>query len=384
MDSDSQDFAREPYRASKDTGCFLIMFGLFLLSVFVLGLAAYSFFEQNATQESASPDLQGDGIPNEEPAFPDSRSPTPTLPAEQPNQTPEAPAVERPSPPPTLPVISTPKRKMNTPPLPPIPTDASMHTLNQQLEQSYQNKLANPEFVKWKNKPGIPNTFQTFAEERRIKQVRAEIARKASPPPGAKVLTIPLHTATSPAVDGVIRPDEWASAATINIPGEKSRLLLTASASTLFVACDVPDEKTEKGFDQFRFYIHIDASPLLVNERIHLGRYNRPRKLRGIRQTRFRWKGEVPTSSEERWKKYDLSDWCIYDHAVGASTLNPHRQYEAALNLKEIGLHLGIPFPAFVEIETDPTYEGKKFKRRNYLGHLGSQKKPVWFVIQPN
>ena len=59
-----------------------------------------------------------------------------------------------------------------------------------------------------------------------------------------------------------------------------------------------------------------------------------------------------------------------------------HRQYEAAVLLAEAGLHAGVPFTLFAEIETDPLKdEDGKFVERQYLGELGTQDNPRWIVI---
>ena len=53
-----------------------------------------------------------------------------------------------------------------------------------------------------------------------------------------------------------------------------------------------------------------------------------------------------------------------------------------ALDLDEAGLHPGVAFPAFFEIEGDPekTPDGK-FKARTTLGRAGSLHEPVWLRI---
>ncbi|MDP3589643.1 MAG: hypothetical protein Q8R54_03795, partial [Methylobacter sp.] len=136
-----------------------------------------------------------------------------------------------------------------------------------------------------------------------------------------------------------------------------------------------------KGFDQFRFYIHVDIDPAIRNERIHVDR-SQFETLGGIRQTQVLWQGEPPKNDDERWKKYPISDWRIYRMAKGASTLQQHRQFEAKLNLKESGLAIGSPLPVFVEVETDPLYVDGKFKKRLYLGGLGNQDQPVWMIMK--
>ena len=194
---------------------------------------------------------------------------------------------------------------------------------------------------------------------------------------------IPQLQGAVPSIDGRFGEHEWqdALAVAIGINNADTTLYLMADDSHLYIACDAENETTEGGYDQFRFYIHLDTSPLLVNERIHVGR--RSGMLGGIRQTRVRWQDGPPTDENERWKTYDISDWQIYQHARGASAIDGHRRYEAVLQLAEVGLHRFVPFPAWADVESDPekTASGKTGGRR-YLGQLGAQTAPVWLVIQ--
>jgi hypothetical protein len=102
--------------------------------------------------------------------------------------------------------------------------------------------------------------------------------------------------------------------------------------------------------------------------------------LGGIRQTTVRWSGPPGSADTESWKKFPIVEWNIFRNAYGASLLNDHRRYEAALDLVESGLHIGVPFAAFVEVETDPKDDGTQ-RERVLLGTLGSQDKPLWFQI---
>ena len=62
--------------------------------------------------------------------------------------------------------------------------------------------------------------------------------------------------------------------------------------------------------------------------------------------------------------------------------MHGNRHYALAINLAEAGLREGIPFPLYVELETDPLKdEQDKFVKRQYLGELGNEQQPVWFVI---
>ncbi|MBL6986835.1 MAG: hypothetical protein ISR72_07325 [Methylobacter sp.] len=250
------------------------------------------------------------------------------------------------------------------------------------LTSLYRQKLANADYIEWKNTPGLPRGYQDFIEEHHIKYVRAKIAEHLFLPTGTKTLAIPVIPTATITIDGAIQHQEWRQA--IRIPLEPketgSILYLQADNDWLYLAADVPGDTTRSGFDQFRFYIHVDIDPAIVNERIHVNPY-KPETLGGIRQTRVSWQGDPPKNKDENWKKYPISDWRIYRLAKGASTLEQHRQFEAKLNLKESGLTIGSPLPVFVEIETDPVVEGKS-RKRMYLGGLGNQNRPVWMIMK--
>ncbi|MEM7164395.1 MAG: hypothetical protein AAF581_02970 [Planctomycetota bacterium] len=257
--------------------------------------------------------------------------------------------------------------------------EPSAHALASQLQATYQEKLANTAYQAWKSAPGLPKGYQEFPEEQRIKELRSELSRRQQSPPGATVLSI-ARLDVAPQIDGRLRDDVWADATPLQL-GEHTTLRLLSDGECLYLGCDVPEDQTELGYDQFRFYIHPDLCSAIVNERIHLGR-GRDDRLGGIRQTNVTWSGAPATKDHERWKKHAISDWRIYREARGRSTLQPHRQYEVSLDLAEMGLHLEVPFAAFVEVESDPVKdENGKFVRRTYLGELGSQGDPVWFVI---
>ncbi len=261
-------------------------------------------------------------------------------------------------------------------PIAPTNIEADLTTL-------YRQKLANTDYVTWLNKPGIPLGYQDFIEEHHIKYVRAKIAKSLALPANTKPLKIPVITAATITIDGAIQQQEWQQAIRIPLQQEESgsALYLQADNDWLYLAADVPGDTTEKGFDQFRFYIHVDIDPTIKNERIHVDR-SQFETLGGIRQTQVLWQGEPPKNDDERWKKYPISDWRIYRLAKGASTLRQHRQFEAKLNLVESGLTIGSPFPVFAEVETDPLYVDEKFKKRLYLGGLGSQNQPVWMIMK--
>ncbi|MBK8271284.1 MAG: hypothetical protein IPK83_24380 [Planctomycetes bacterium] len=201
---------------------------------------------------------------------------------------------------------------------------------DQQLRQAYDAKLDNDAYVAYKSGQG-GERYQTFREEAAIKLIRKQLAGKVHPAQGAELNRIPL-TSTSPKIDGKFDKGEWDNALSIDTStdGSESKLYLTATSKHLYLACDAPSDTTEDGFDQFRFYIHVGLSPLIVNERIHVGKSHGP--LGGIRQTKVQWKGSPAKSDADRWKRFPISDWSIYQHAFGASSVRGHRRFEAVLN----------------------------------------------------
>lgn len=267
-------------------------------------------------------------------------------------------------------------------PLPPYENQYSVDAPD--IKKWYAEKLKNPDYVNWKSQSGLPTVYQDFAEEHYIKAARALLAKNIKPPGNTKPYPIPFISRL-PRIEGYLDAKEWQDALQISLGEEQDAVSLYffSDGIRLYIGVDAPQEKTSNGFDQFRFYYHIGLSPEIRNERIHVGRTNRP--LGGIRQTTVRWQGAPPESKNERWKKYPISDWQIYKLAWGGTQFNEHRQYEAVLDLAETGLHVGTPFAAFVVIETDPlrTEQGK-FKQRQYLGKLGSQNVPIWFNIENN
>lgn len=256
----------------------------------------------------------------------------------------------------------------------------SVEELERRLAQAFQAKLANPEYVASKSRRGIPSAGHQFLEERQIKALRSALASKLRPPAGTRPLKIPLDCSDAPRIDGEFAEGEWKSALNLPMVPEANRtaLKILSDGHRLFLGCDVPGETTGGGWDQFRFHIHPNLSPLIVNERIHLGNEHKP--LGGIRQTTVRWNGPPGAGDRESWKNFPIVDWNIFRNACGASLLNEHRRYEAALELDESGLHLGVPFAAFVEVETDPKDDGNR-RERVLLGTLGSQDKPLWLEI---
>ena len=251
------------------------------------------------------------------------------------------------------------------------------------LQEAYKAKLANKDYVAWKSLPGIPNGYQDYPEEQQIKVARAQLAQIVKLPDDIMPVHIPIVPNIKPIIDGKLDQAEWAHATKLPIGtnGARVNLFLQSDGTHLYLGCDALDEKTETGFDQFRFYYHIDVAGVVINERIHVGR-GRDDVLGGIRQTTIRWPGDPPAGDDERWKRFAISDWRIYRKARGLSRIDNHRQYEVKLDLDEIGLYLDTPFPAFAEVESDPVYRANgKFDHRTYIGLLATQGSPQWFLI---
>ena len=179
---------------------------------------------------------------------------------------------------------------------------------------------------------------------------------------------------------GHLARKEWDGAIEIpNAGGSRTKLLLLSDGRELFFAADVAEDTTTGGYDQFRVYFHLGTIPELKNERVHLSGGG---SVRALRATGLRWKGEAPKNDDERWKKYDISDWNIYRLQNGASGMHPHRQYELSIDVEEVGLSRSMAFPMRFEVETDPSKgpDGRS-AGRNYLGNLGTDSHPLWFVL---
>lgn len=249
---------------------------------------------------------------------------------------------------------------------------------NDTFASLYREKIQSRDYIRRKSSPGGRHHDDSEIE-RKIKSLRSELARQRAFPDGEAASFIP-STAVKPRIDGIIDPDEWQDASNIVIDTTfNTRLSLQTDGQWLFIACNTPAETTAGGFDQLRVYFHAGLDEGLVNERIHVGRSS---GVTSIRQTRFRWQGPAPTEDDERWKKYNISDWGLYQYAVGTSSMAAgHRQYEAAIHLGEAGLHPGVPFTFYAEVETDPLRNSDgKFMERRYLGQHGSEAQPAWLV----
>jgi len=256
-----------------------------------------------------------------------------------------------------------------------------------EMSHLYQKKLANITYQNWKSS-SKRSRYQNFYEEVLIKKLRSEYAAEQKLPTGAKLVTIPLLTNDIAQIDGLISKQEWDNSLNLKTTPltDATQIYIYADNKWLYLAADVPKDVTAKGFDQFRFYYHINLIPEIKNERIHVrGSRNNERiqKLSGYRQTTIKWSGKQATSKNERWKKYNISDGSIYKNARGASTVRQHRQYEAKILLEEVGIHKGVPFTAYAIVETDPLRNSAgKFKKRQYLGRFANKKNPQWFIIR--
>lgn len=247
----------------------------------------------------------------------------------------------------------------------------------------FRTKLSNPQYIARKSSGRINRDFQHFEEERGIKVARAKIAADMVAPTGISPISIPVQDRGLPIIDGSINNSEWSEAINL-LMGKRengTQLLLLASKSRLYLGSNVPQDVTGEGFDQFRFYFHINTLPELEHERVHVAHNG---SATSFRQTNFQWEGEPQKNEKDRWKKFKISDSAIFKMYDGASAIEGFRQYEAFIDLQESGLPVGVPFPMWFEVETDPTRVDGEFKNRNYLGKLGSNTNPIWFVISPN
>jgi hypothetical protein len=142
-----------------------------------------------------------------------------------------------------------------------------------------------------------------------------------------------------------------------------------------YLGCDVPIDTTATGFDQLRVYYHVDLAGGIRHERIHVSG-TPTRAFASYRLAHVVPLGGGPPAV--------ISEAQIYRLGRGASTMITHRQFEAVLDLAESGLHLGVPFAAYVEVETDPhTDASGRVQHRVLAGTLGSQAVPVWFELEP-
>ena len=281
-------------------------------------------------------------------------------------------------------LTGTPRPPATCPRRKPYPAIADGTNLHKLFEVAYAEKLSNPNYAAWKNKNNSESGPQDFREEELIKTIRDHLALNQRMPPGETAVMVPTFAGDLPEIDGRLDAGEWRGATVFSIGGKaaRTRLLLMADCHRLYIAADVPDDATQTGYDQLRFHYHLQLTAKLVNERLHVRGNNGPTRPTTIRQTTIRWTGSPSTGSDERWKKFNISDWSILNRAEGAASLSGHRQFEGALDLREAGLHVGVPFAARVEVESDPEHDPvKKTRKRQYLGKLGSDANPLWLTI---
>jgi hypothetical protein len=241
------------------------------------------------------------------------------------------------------------------------------------LQLVLQAKLANPAYVRWHAREWYRQPYQTFEEEALLKEIRSRLAATRTLPAGVSVTTIPQVTTGLPVIDGRLHPDEWRAAVRLEL-GHGTQLYLLSDGRRLYLGCDVPSDTTAEGFDQLRFYYHVDLAGVIVHERVHVSPGARD-GFAAYRLAHVAGPGSPAPSS--------LSEGQIARLGHGASTLDGHRQFEVMLDLAESGLHPGVPFPAYVEVETDPVRDSAgRFLRRALAGALGSQAAPVWLVIE--
>ncbi len=249
----------------------------------------------------------------------------------------------------------------------------------ERFESLYLDKIADRHYIRRKGS-SASRQYDDSLLERKIKTARSQQAATRTPPEGTSTLSIPRGT-DAPVIDGILEADAWRDALRLTSDdGSQTTLYAKVVGDWLFIACDAPAERTASGYDQLRVYLHMGLFDTLVNERIHIGRGP---GITTIRQTRFHWQGEPPSNDKERWKKYAISDWGLYQYAQGSSSMHSgHRQYEAAIHLGEAALHANTPFPLYTELETDPLRDTNgKFVERQYLGSFGSDAQPLWLYF---
>lgn len=251
------------------------------------------------------------------------------------------------------------------------------------LAQMIAYKFNDPAYAAALNaRKGIPNSFH-MPEEQWIRKARSEISRTRKAPPGVRVLTIP-RAKLAPSLDGRIFAEEWQGALRVALEPATggASVLLLAHGGQLYLAAHATPDRTEDGFDQFRFWFHLDLSPYLRNERVFLSGKG------WFAQLRDAWLApereplqEIPPPGMRLTQK---TDWNIFERSRGASRVDGYRQYELAVDLDEVGLYPGVPFPALFEIEGDPVKDAAgRFKARTVLGTAGSKTQPIWLHVTP-
>lgn len=205
-------------------------------------------------------------------------------------------------------------------------------------------------------------------EEAWIRAARARLAALRRAPSGGDVIEIP-RTGTPPVIDGRIEDEEWRGS--IRVPlddeGGDAVALILQAGDELFLAGEAPSDRTDKGFDQFRFYFHLDLTPRFDDERVFLDGNGRALALRGVR---------VGKDADRR------TEWGVLSRLRGGAGVFGHRQFELAISAHEAGLDSGAPFPAFLEIEGDPVRDDAgRFKERRIEGRAGDRAAPLWLRL---
>jgi hypothetical protein len=249
------------------------------------------------------------------------------------------------------------------------------------LSQMVWRKFQDPKYAAALSSRGqIPDSFH-MPEERWLRKARDEIARARRAPEGVRVLVIP-RAKLAPTLDGRIYVEEWAGALRLPLePAGSAAVLLLAHGGRLYLAAHAFADKTEAGYDQFRFWFHIGLSSYLRNERVFLAGKG---WLAQLRDVGFAPDNEATLEAPPAAKLTYKTDWNIFERSRGASRMEGYRQYELAVDMAEVGLFPGVSFPAFFEIEGDPVLDAAgKFKARTEVGRAGSAAAPIWFLISP-
>jgi len=203
------------------------------------------------------------------------------------------------------------------------------------------------------------------------KAARSRLAAARVAPADAAVLTVPVGE-RAPRIDGVIDAAEWQGALTLPLDptDARARVQLLSDGMRLYLAGEAPGDTTATGYDQFRFWYHLHLSPAMPYERAFLD---------GTGSVNVMRSAVFPRGKD---KSHERTDWYTHRKAEGASRADDYRGYELALDLDEAGLHPGVPFPAFIDIEGDPVLDAAgNFRSRTIVGRLGSLEAPIWLRI---
>lgn len=242
-------------------------------------------------------------------------------------------------------------------------------------------KFADPEYAAVLADRGRLPSFRAMPEETHIRQARARLAAARKPPADARILSIP-GLAAAPVLDGVAHEAEWRGALRIATePAQNGAyVLLGTHGGSLYLAAHSPPDRTESGYDQFRFFFHHGLSPFLDNERVSVS----PGRVSSLRGVRLPWKPEPLPEAPTAESLLQKFDWRVFERIRGAAGLQGYRQFEMGVDLSEAGIARGVAFPANLEIEGDPVLDAAgKFKARFEVGQAGSASAPLWLRIGP-